>query len=520
MNKKEKRQAKLRAQRSAALRSRILGWRPGSRMILGCALVFSALVYTCFATGGTWKLMDAETYGLYYDSLAKSLPEGRLEVDLDAISGEAMLVNGKVYGYFGFAPALPRILLDRIWPRYYGCWSRLSVVLAAVLHILLIGLILRHLDVPLNKPLPLAFLASVIAGSTLIFLTCRPYTYHEASIWSTALALLSAYWILLCFSRPSLKLAAGAAAAATFASWCRLPAGFAALVACLVLMVYLALVLRRRIAAGGPEGGTPGKEPGTTPSPASLRLQVAVLAAGVVVSFVSYVWLNYARFGTFLDGMPAKYMVQMTNERLQNIHGTYRHPEFAPALAWEYLSPTVLSLRSSFPWIDFTHKSLLHHKKGGFDIVEPHAGLLAVAPGLALLALWGVIYGVRKFPRPLWHRWLLLSLFSAFPALLTVAAISYRYLHDLFPFLAVAGAFGLAWLERGERIRHLARIRVFTVVLLLWSIPANLSLTLIFRNEFVWGVEEKNKTEYREVQRKINSFFHVADTAARRQDTR
>jgi hypothetical protein len=508
MSKKSKRQEKFAQQFLKIRKADRFPWTRGSVVTLAVALALSAALYTWFATWGTGKLFVTESFGQYYDGLAESLEQGRLDVAPPAISGEAFIVDGKTYGYFGFGPAIPRMLLNKVWPRHKGQWSRLSLIVAGCLHVLLAFLILRRLRCLPARPLPLLFLASIGAGSTVVYMTARCYIYHEASIWGAAFALISAYFALGAFFQPSVASATGAVGAGLVASWCRVVPGMAALAMCAVLFCRLVFAFPEE--ASSADTVRLARQAGVRLGPSKLNrgLQIAVLASGLAVGFASYIWYNHARFGTYFNGVPAKYMVQMNDKRLAHIGGTLFHYEFALPLAWEYLSPTYIGIRSSFPWITFPAHSRFGPPPMGFDYAEPHAGLLAFSPGLAVLSILGVWVGVRRYSAPAWLRMMLLALLLPLPILLTMALITQRYLHDLFPFLAVAGAVGVAWLEAGENVRHRTRLKVLAGILLAWSIPASLSLAIVFQREVTWGVDDSVKVEFQQFRHKVDGFFH------------
>ena len=65
-----------------------------------CATAFAWMV-----TDGTFQFGFAESFGDFYDYQAASLLQGRLDVPAGVLSGEAFVVDGKTYGYFGIAPA-------------------------------------------------------------------------------------------------------------------------------------------------------------------------------------------------------------------------------------------------------------------------------------------------------------------------------------------------------------------------------------------------------------------------------
>ncbi len=482
-------------------------------VILG-ALFLGLTLHTWFATFGTWKILAPEPGSVYYDNLGQSLLRGSFAVSIESIGGEAIYYNDKIYGYFAFAPAVPRIVLDGLWPQLYGLWGRLSVLLAAAAHVVLVSLILVRFGCRLWKPLPLLFLAAATAGGTLDYIVSHCFIYHEAIIWGAAFSLGTAYLAICCLLRPSFGLAAGAGACGVISSWCRVPAGAAALLACgVVLAATIA-----RIAHYRPQHprkrGVKRVVPPRQASLRSLELQTAVLGAAILLGFTSYVWMNRVKFGTYLNGTPVPYMANYFGERAARLGGTLFHPELAPRIAWAYLSPFAFQIRPVFPWFAYASMRQWQPPPKGFDSAEACAGLLAFAPGFVLLAVVGVVWGVRRYHERRWLRYLVLMLGTIFPGVCCFAFISQRYQHDWFPFLAVAGALGVAWLENGGAVRWRRTQKVVAGVLLFWSIPAGLSLALIFQRENSPWVPKERKVEYHRFQERVDHLFQLRPPAA------
>ena len=148
------------------------------------------LIYTWFITYGSWNIFKSERFGIAYDSLSQSLLNGECTVPLDTIEWEAFSVNGKTYMYFGPWPSFLRILLNYLFPSFYGNWSKFSCLLAAILCLIAFTLIIR------NQLLRNSFLSheqrkfffylSLIGfglGSPIVFLMSWGCIYYEAILW-------------------------------------------------------------------------------------------------------------------------------------------------------------------------------------------------------------------------------------------------------------------------------------------------------------------------------------------------
>jgi len=389
---------------------------------------------------GTGRFLAEESFGVYYDDQARSLSRGWLNVHPESIGGEAMIVNKKYYGYFGLGPALPRIFLNRLFPRMYGRWSRLSVLLAVLMHAVSLPLLLRAVS-PSAQPSAAEdcfFLLVGTLGSTVLFLCTRSYIYHEAIIWSGALALWS-YLLLLLYLRSGrllpLLLACLLAVGTVLT---RANTGLGPLAAAGLLAVVLAL----RPALLGPPGRS-----------ASARLPAAILLGAAVLGAGSQMTINFLKFGNPWDPMPLRFALQYTPERRASIDDSILHIGNLPFIAREYLSPANIAFRPSFPWI------MLDGAGGNFDatrykidIVEPYASIPASMPALFVLALVGLA-GMLRFP-PEWRNALFLLCVSGLVGgwfIVTNAALTHRYLHDLYPFLVMTAAAGLGSLRQLQR---------------------------------------------------------------------
>src|SRR6266480_3082041 len=93
-------------------------------------LLLSVLLWVLTTTGGR-QVFVKEVFGGAYDSSAQHFLRGDVDVDAEAISHEAMIVNDHVRMYFGPFPALLRIPLNFAYPAGHGKWSRISGFCAA-----------------------------------------------------------------------------------------------------------------------------------------------------------------------------------------------------------------------------------------------------------------------------------------------------------------------------------------------------------------------------------------------------
>src|ERR1043166_4023914 len=89
------------------------------------ALALSVVLWIAAPRGGT-HLFVKEVLGDAFDSQAEHFLRGDAGIDPEAISSEAMIVNGKIRTYFGPFPAFVRMPLNLIYGHGRGLWSRFS----------------------------------------------------------------------------------------------------------------------------------------------------------------------------------------------------------------------------------------------------------------------------------------------------------------------------------------------------------------------------------------------------------
>ena len=403
------------------------------------------LVFSFFVTYGRWNFRVAG-FGEFYDAQAAAFLHGRLDVPAAAIGSEGFVRNGKSYGYFGPAPALPRLLLNRLFPGTYGRWNRLSLLLACGVNMLACWLFLRFARVSLypalacdarTKKAYALFLLVCGLGSTNIFLATTAYIYHEAIAWGAALALLSYYYLLRYGSagrRADLALAAVFCWVSLFS---RLSVGSGTVTALVLALVVLVVA---RLRGSGPPAG-----------------HLALLGGFLATVAACYLAINYLKFGSPFEAMPLRLYVLATPERLERVRGTLFHPENVVFSFKQYFLYPNIQVRPSFPWFYLQDPRRVAALGVKLDNIEPFAGLAAGMPALVALSLLGIFRVWRAGDETLrFLRIVLLASFLGGAVLLAYASVSERYLHDFYPFWVMASAVGLhevigvgGWVRRG-----------------------------------------------------------------------
>ncbi len=392
--------------------------------------------------GGSKFFPVAGVFEGFYDAQAASLLHGRVDVPPEALGAEAFVHNGKSYGYFGPTPALARLPLNVLIPGLARHWNRLSMLLASALLICMLLLLLRRLEelLPLNQGRQLrnllgaTLIVAVAIGSPNFPLSAEAKAYQEAIAWASALSLASAVCVISYLMRPSPKWLALSCATAFFAFFARVSSGVGPVFVLFLLdMVLLIPVPRLKSFFAVSD----------LPSP-----RQAVIAFSVTIASAVVLWggLNYWKYGMVFASVPVKMYVSYRPgpESPENLFS----PVNVPATVWAYTSPSNIHFRKRFPWVDFTRPerssvaARFPHSQVGR--VEPFASLSGAMPELLLAALAGTVLclGRRRKLSPV--RAPLIGALAGCGLIFTLGMITYRYLHDTLPWLALGSAIAVA----------------------------------------------------------------------------
>ncbi|MDB5172354.1 MAG: hypothetical protein JWN51_1127 [Phycisphaerales bacterium] len=462
-------------------------------------------IFVWMVTCGTGRLFAPEDFGQFYDAQARSLLQGRWDVEPASLRNEAFIRDGKRYGYFGFVPAVPRMALNRLFPAMEGRWSRLSLTLAcavtlSVLHLLVLkageffpasAAIPARLSVAARS----VFLLSAGLGSTLIFLGSRAYVFHEALIWGAALALACCYAVMCWLVRPRrwlLVLACGLASAAFFT---RAPSGSGAVAA--IGLLGVSALWRRRAWFDA----------------------VAPLAA-VGLTVACFVGVNYAKFRTTFEGVPLRMYSPMIADpaRFANTGGRLMSLANVRSTSLAYFSASSVRVAPSFPWLYLALDTAVL-PEARLDVIEPFAGMPVAMPALLALAAIGlVVVPHRRATGGATAALPVRAVLLGGATVLAANAISYRYVHDLFPALVACGAFGLHAVLHIRRPALRGAILAAGLPLVLFGIYANCAFALVFQREMVGGTPAAPAREFRAWRAAVDGFMSPSPAASSRSE--
>lgn len=466
------------------------------------------LVFGWMVTYGTGGLFDKESFAEFYDGQARSLLAGRLDVPRRYILDEAYVRDGKSYGYYGFAPALLHVPVVLLFPDTDARWARLSELAACAVslwytyRILLEARAASGLAPALDRRSRAVysfFLLTSALSSTLLFLASRSYVFHEAIIWGAAFALGSYAHLSAYLAHRRLRSLAAAGAFSFLAFFSRASVG-AGTLAALLLTAWVDAVT--------------AKAQRQAPEARRRSSRHAAVAAGVVgLCLATFVTINYLKFRTYFEAIPSRFYVQYLSnpQRLRRIGGKQAHLSNLPTAARAYLGPTNLRLSPHFPWV-YPLRTARVYPEARYDLIEPYAGLPAVSPVPCALALAGLAsvlasvllcrlrarprsspagteqlagtHGTGAKPCPWWPLIPMAGAALGGTVAMSADVITFRYLHDAYPFLIVCGAFGAhALFLRPKTLHPAARHAIVALALAAaaFGIWANFSLALVYQ---------------------------------------
>ncbi|HJW27320.1 MAG TPA: hypothetical protein VJ576_20685 [Rhodocyclaceae bacterium] len=422
--------------------ARILPWLPPLVGALPVLLVTLGLLGG-FGHSLLSPLQRAGGLGDFYDQQGRSMLRGTLAVPCAALEDEAIVVAGECHGYFGITPALLRLPLNGLCPDCFGRWSKVSS-LAGVLAtyaaclVLAWGLLARRQIAGLRRSAWAgAFAGSACLGSTLVFVAGTPVVFHEAILWGGAFTLW-AFWAVMEYrQRGRARFLAVALVALLLALNSRVTIGLGAVIGVgWVLAGMLLPRLRRRTAFG------------KTGRRAAAGMALAVLAAASPLA------VNFLKFGKLSPPLDKHVTYARDPARLAVVRDGLFRAANVPCTVASYLSPGSIQSYPAYPWRlpaygwnppEPLPPGLPSSCAGAaLENIEPFYALYYGAPALVLLAVFGWLApggpaaaGRRAIRGPAVG-----ALAGAAPVFL-FATLTYRYEHDLFPFLVLGGAVGL-----------------------------------------------------------------------------
>lgn len=465
-------------------------------------------------TFGTGRLFEADSLGNFYDYQAQSLLHRHWDVPEPALGGEAFVVAGKYFGYFGPTPSLLRFPLIAMGIGF-GRLTRFMMLLDYAASLIAAYLLLRDAvrragAEPIRPWLTALFTVSVGLGSTLFYLSSRAYVYHEAILCGAAFTLWSCWCTLRYFEQPASRWWIGGLGCGILAVQARPPSGLFALTCLGVAAAWHLVRSLRARRTGAYDRGTPPASEARTKSHGR-HLAIGLLSLLGVFTFNA---VGYAKFGTF-DGCPLRYHVQYTPQRLAAIEGRNFHLANLRFNADSYFWRSKVHISAHFPYgfVDYLNR-LKDYPESKIDYRDPTLALPYAMPALVYLAAIAVAIALLR-PTPARPAVALLCV-SAIPftlAMLMAIAVTQRYTGDFCPFLIALGAMGVSLIGGLG-----SRLKIACVAVLMTSVGvgtiAEAAMTLHTQRAIVWGVPAEVQQQYRSWQHRIDTWFGVDATSA------
>lgn len=500
----------------------------GEKILKNLHLVISVLVCGVIAllllTFGNGNLFVVEQHGYYFDELSKSLLKGKLDIPGYAIGGEAFVHNDKVYGYFGFIPALLRIPVHLITNyALMGNISRIfmviSYILTIVASIIFLKVVTKEAKYKKNKTYFFDIVYVLLFGltTTTFFLMSNGFVYHESIIVGSVF--ISFFCVTIYKYLTSLKTSylIFSHILVFAALHSRIIGGFGS-IAVLSLITFIIIatkVLKNKMPILMKFSSYVINSEALEKLVQTRYRTLAIQVVSICLIFASALFINWIKFGDPKDFIPLEknLIIQSDKvrlERYQTYYTGFINKHYIVHNIPYYFMPGGIYRREEFPWyIIYVERPELERYKG-MDHMEETPGLLEINPLLAVLILVGLIaiFSSSKFTS---LRIIVLGLSSCVLAIISSPSISYRYMHDMYPFFMVTGTVGFLvmamWLNNTNTL-----LKIFVKTVLIWlifsSFMLNLSWSIIYRFE-VGSFHKEKRLEFLEIQNQIKKYIQV-----------
>lgn len=472
------------------------------REVRAAAAVGIALALLPFAwllTAGTFDLFAPQPRAAdFHEAQVRSWFDGRWAIEPGILGIEAFEVDGEEQTYFGIMPTLLRVPVVAVTDAMDGRLTQTSMVAAVVVigsAVSSLGWSTRWLvrgDRPVDRrDLVVAAATPFVAilGSVVLYLAGRAWVYHEALLWGSAWALVSAAALVRHLAGGSLLPLGVAGAAAVAALHSRASVGAGPLIA--LGLVGAAELVALRVASWREQ--RPWRLVG-----GGVQV-VAVLAVTGAVAVGSYAAINMVRFGEpFRLPLEVQTYVRLSEERqavLEANDGSLFGPRFVPTTVLQYLRPDGITLDRTYPFVGFRDEIDVVGDVA-FDTLDPTASIPSSAPLFALGGVAGVIVLGSAWRRRHPLRCVVLpaaGLAGSAAGILTIGYIAHRYTGDVLPFVVVTTIVAThVVLDRVtvREARPVAWSAAALVLLAAWGIAANGALGLLYQRQEAPDVAE------------------------------
>jgi len=170
---------------------------------------------------------------------------------------------------------------------------------------------------------------------------------------------------------------------------------------------------------------------GTTRGNRATNLTMLVLPLGAALVF--YVWLSYAKFGSF-TGVNYDYYINPVHAEFAHKHGVFSLRRISYSFA-DYFSLRFPALGHEPPFVRADRHFYDYPSLYSNDFSEVYVSLVWCSPWLIFGAIIGIICLLRPNKGDLFERGAAVAFFAQFLCILSYFALAQRYAADLYPFL-------------------------------------------------------------------------------------
>jgi hypothetical protein len=453
----------------------------------------SVVLFTWLVTHGNWNILQGENFGDFYDYQALSFLQGRLDVPLGCLNGEAFFYNGHVYGYMGPTPSfirMPLVLLDI----QFGKFSRISLLISFIIILLVSYLILIRLSSIFSSKFTIIpkwcvwiFILSIGIGSPLYFLGSRAYIYHEAIIWGIAFSLLSVYYVLLSVSNNMLKNITLAIIFAWISHFARPSIGLwsFSLIAFVVLFRFTNIKFNKSKLIN---------------ISVNRIITIMIIYLSIAAAFSSLNLYSYIKFKDFTV-LPLKYHVQYTPDRLSRFGSKLFNINNMRYNFTTYFINNKLYIKNKFPFIYYKQPNIRDDLMGAkMDVVEFTAPLYNSMFTIFILSIVGIFSLLINNKYIFLIYSIILSIFPILIIIVSATSVSNRYSADFLPVMILLSGLGIVLISKFN-IYYIKYLFILTTILVLIS---SIDTAATFQRVYIWGVSQKEKYEYYKIMNYLN----------------
>ena len=421
--------------------------------------------------GSTVNALPSDTSGSIYATQGRAILHGHLSLASGSIGIEAFQHGGRTYTYFGLFPSLIRVPVLLFTHSLDGRLTVVSIGVSWLVTALFAALLLWRVRVVVRGDAPLGWaeavsygvlLASILAGSVLVFLASQPQVYSEDLAWSVALTCGSLFAILGVVERPSWGGVAAIGVLLILTNLDRSTTGYACILGTVLISVWFGL-------------GRAGSERRRWALPLLLT-GVAALAVGSAIDFAKF---------HLLFGFPASEQLLYQALHYSRINGGhYFGIRFLPDTLRAYVSPGNLRITRLFPFVTFPDIPATPFGRTHLFLRGLTSSAVTTMPLLVGVGVWGVIAAFQRQQgtpaRSL--RILLVAMAAGAGAVMVFGWIAERYVADFMPLLVLASTVGMVdiWRRLDCRRRSFRVVAPAAVgVLALFGLVANLGMSVI-----------------------------------------